>query len=318
MFYIDQTAAGFLNAKDEHYRCLRYIIKKKLMGKSFTEAHPKNLSREIKKVNGIHSSISSFLNDEQNLEDVLIGSPEILNKIKSKFRTTKQKASIRALFRYDGFTKKEVDETFGFYNAYHLAENLDMQTCVYCNRLYTTTIITAKREFVARATFDHWFPKSTYPLLALSFYNLVPSCNVCNSSVKGSDNYSIAKVFHPYFKSADVNNVLDLRFSYTLENYLNAQSKIVPNNPFTKLSLKVMKLDEMYATHKDEIRELISLKKAYSDAYLSSLQNMLNIDLSPEEIYRLAFGVYLEDQNLIRRPLSKLKKDILIELGMIK
>ena len=36
-----------------------------------------------------------------------------------------------------------------------------------------------------RPQFDHWFPKKKYPLLAISFYNLIPCCTYCNSSVKG-------------------------------------------------------------------------------------------------------------------------------------
>ena len=79
-----------------------------------------------------------------------------------------------------------------------------------------------------------------------------------------------------------------------------------------------MKLREIYKVHHEEIRELIYLKKAYSDGYLSSLKSILQATLSPEEIYRLAFGVYLEDEELIKRPLSKLKKDILDELGLLK
>ena len=78
-----------------------------------------------------------------------------------------------------------------------------------------------------------------------------------------------------------------------------------------------MKLGQIYKVHKEEIRELIYLKKAYSVGYLSSLRSILKSPLSREEIYRLAFGVYLEDDQLIRRPLSKLKKDILDELGLL-
>lgn len=37
--------------------------------------------------------------------------------------------------------------------------------------------------------FNHFYDKGTYPYLALSFYNLIPSCSTCNSSkVKGNAN----------------------------------------------------------------------------------------------------------------------------------
>ncbi|HKG08587.1 MAG TPA: hypothetical protein VKB19_19110, partial [Pedobacter sp.] len=60
------------------------------------------------------------------------------------------------------------------------------------------------------------------------------------------------------------------------------------------------------------------LKKAFTNSYLRSVESILKIPLLPEEVYRLAFGVYLEDEHLVRRPLSKLKKDILFKLGIIK
>ena len=45
--------------------------------------------------------------------------------------------------------------------------------------------------------------------------------------------------------------------------------------------------------------------------------SLKGVNLSKEEVYRLAFGVHYEDDKFDRRPLSKLKKDILTELGII-
>ena len=318
MFYIDQSSDTFIYAKDEHYTNIRYIIKKKLLGKDFREAHPKRLTKRINQVTGIHSSVRNFLADENNIKAILIGTPEVLDNLKNRFKSKKQRESIKKIFNYDAFINKETDQTFGFYNAYHLAENLSINTCVYCNRLYTHTIITDKQEFIARPTFDHWFPKSEFPLLALSFYNLIPSCSVCNSSIKGRSTMDLNKIFHPYLKHTENIRQLNFNFSYTLEDHLAAESKLNCFNTFSEDSIVAMKLREIYRAHREEIRELIYLKKAYSDGYLSSLNSILKTQLSKEEIYRLAFGVYLEDEQLIKRPLSKLKKDILDELGLLK
>ncbi|MDQ2751577.1 MAG: hypothetical protein M3R72_00975, partial [Bacteroidota bacterium] len=201
---------------------------------------------------------------------------------------------------------------------YNLAENLRQDTCVYCNRLYTHTIVSEKKEFIARPTFDHWFTKNRFPLLALSFYNLIPSCSVCNSSVKGQNDYSLTDIFHPYLKYTDVVKQLDFKFSYDLENHLNAKSKITAKNDFTKKSIEAMRLKEMYSVHTEEIRELIYLEKAYSHSYLDSLKSILKTPISDNDVYRLVFGVYFEDDLLHKRPLSKMKKDILIELGIVK
>ncbi|MFX8327742.1 hypothetical protein ABTL71_18955, partial [Acinetobacter baumannii] len=50
-------------------------------------------------------------------------------------------------------------------------------TCPYCNRSYIYYI---SRRKEIKPQIDHFFPKSKYPFLAMSFYNLIPSCQTCN------------------------------------------------------------------------------------------------------------------------------------------
>jgi hypothetical protein len=40
---------------------------------------------------------------------------------------------------------------------------------------------------------DHFYPKDKYPFLAVSFFNLIPSCLTCNglSAMSNTDSYSI-------------------------------------------------------------------------------------------------------------------------------
>lgn len=62
--------------------------------------------------------------------------------------------------------------------SYEVASSLMRETCTYCNRLYAQTIIVKDKKTnrinnagrVTRPDFDHWFPKSKYPLLSLSFF----------------------------------------------------------------------------------------------------------------------------------------------------
>lgn len=58
-----------------------------------------------------------------------------------------------------------------------LADSLQVTVCPYCNRHYTFTV---DSTWKIRPQFDHFYPKSAYPYLALSFYNLIPCCPVCN------------------------------------------------------------------------------------------------------------------------------------------
>lgn len=311
MNYIDVTSTKIENAKETHYQYIRYIIKKKINGKSFKEAKPFSNITNVHQVTGIHSTVRNFLNDDTNLEKVLKGNPLILNSLKDIFKYKKQKDSLKKIIDYDGW------DDITFYNPYDLAKNLDIPTCVYCNRMYTKTVQTDSHKKITRPTFDHWFPQSKYPLLALSFFNLVPSCNTCNSSVKGSTPFEIDKHFHPYLKSSVIEK-FDFSFSYNYKDLTSFNFKVDPKNELSKTTLKLFKIEEIYTAHEDEIKDLKRLRDVYSDKYLDILyKDILGKTVDKDEIYRLAFGTHIDDANFDRRPLSKMKKDILKELGII-
>ncbi|MFJ1376817.1 HNH endonuclease [Capnocytophaga canimorsus] len=290
---------------------MRYIIKKMLNGNSFNEPAPNTVTNAIEKRNNIDNEITDYLNDENNLRKVLIGNPEELDKIKDLFSG---KESLKKIINYDSWKKKDGNNTFRCYNAYDLAEKLDIPTCPYCGRMYTKTVGRKDKKRVTRPTFDHWFPRSKYPLLALSFYNLVPSCNVCNSSVKGDKDFSLKTHFHPYHKVDD----LKFTFSYDLDAYQKPRVKILAEKGISKNSVEDFELEEIYKTHQDEVEDLLKIRQAYSEKYIEILNNFSGINLSKEEVYRLAFGAHLAEDKFDRRPLSKMKKDILTELGIIK
>lgn len=95
-------------------------------------------------------------------------------------------------------------------NNYRLAEDLNIHSCSYCNREYTITYRPDGHKGKAMVPqFDHWFPKKEYPLLALSFYNLIPSCATCNG-IKSSIEMNLDDHMHPYIDS-------DISSSYSFD-----------------------------------------------------------------------------------------------------
>lgn len=223
---------------------------------------------------------------------------------------TKLLEELNPIFKYTGgFARKNAK-----YSAYDLANSLNIQSCVYCNRIYTKTVINPHK--ITRPEFDHWFPKSTYPLLALSFYNLIPSCHVCNSSVKSTTLMNTDDYLHPYIPED-----IDLKFSYWIKS-LNKYDFKIKRSLGTKEdnTVKAFKIEEIYKTHRDEINDLVRLRRLYSIDYLLKLKGLLSSvdsNISMEELYRLAFGGHYKEKNFSKRPLSKMKRDILEELGMI-
>ena len=92
------------------------------------------------------------------------------------------KDEIFLLFNYNFFTTDNDGKW-----AYNHSLRMGLNVCPYCNTQYTFTIKTSRGR--TRPQYDHFFKKSKHPYFALSFYNLIPSCYVCNANLKGQKEF---------------------------------------------------------------------------------------------------------------------------------
>lgn len=201
---------------------------------------------------------------------------------------------------------------------YVLANLLNQHTCNYCNREYI--FIYEKKGKGMVPQFDHWFPKQDFPLLALSFYNLIPSCATCNT-IKSTENLNLINHLHPYIDN-------DIASSYSFSYLALSATKnqiIFKNNSLLNTkgidTVKSLNLDLIYRGHSDkELQDLIDLRYKYSTNYLNILLEKMfpDIEISKEERYRLIFGIEIEKENYHKRIFSKFKNDIIKELISIK
>lgn len=210
--------------------------------------------------------------------------------------------------------------------SYWLTRVKEQEVCTYCNRQYTFTVIkdlkNGKRENddsrIARPALDHWFPESLYPIMSLSFYNLIPSCTICNSSAKGDALFKFETHIHPY-----LNDKPNPTFKF---GYLpNGKRWTVDFIDITDIKEKQMlddfHLRELYHCHDNlEVSELLNLALKNNGTYLDRLFKNVLLDFAPttkEEIYRMLFGTEMLPDNQDKRPLSKLKHDLLEEIGNV-
>jgi hypothetical protein len=350
MLFIDKDLPAIAEARETHLSNVTCRIRKKLIGGSCGNDECDVCGYNCHLVKGWTQNISDLLTQGDTLEVIISGLPNELmeksafvwNELVGNFsweeyyeflsgKNTKapnaheQHLNQKYKDAYDLLYRLFDYETWFLngkkehrYDAYQLAENLDRHTCTYCNRLYTHTMKTLEGGKVMRPTFDHWFSHSKHPLLSLSFYNLIPSCSLCNSSVKGTDTYDINLHLHPYL---DKDCCEQISFDYTLDNdTLKYNIHLVPQ-PGADRALKSyedLKLSTIYGAHQSELADLIKTKNAYSEQYISGMmQTYAKAGLSHQEVYRLAFGVELESAEFHKRPLSKFKKDILAKLKII-
>ena len=203
---------------------------------------------------------------------------------------------------------------------------LDMKVCPYCNRNYIFNFLKLNKKN-ATAQLDHFFDKGTYPYLAVSMYNLVPSCSICNQrkSTKKVD------IFYPYLESFNdsaifkydgikslscfANQKLDFFKDKRVMFHLEAQKDVDK----VEKHIEVFNLESLYAEHKDVVSELLQKRVIYSDSYIDDLFKQYEGTLfkNREDLLRLITCGYISEEEIGRRPLSKLIKDISQELGLI-
>lgn len=256
-----------------------------------------------------------FLNN--NAKDLISGKPTKLLEINEDYKkltlSDTEKTNIKSFFLqtgYEGFQEK--------YSKKFL-DLVGVDTCVYCNRNYTVNI--TKNH--SRAELDHWFPKTQFPLLSLSFYNLIPSCHSCNH-IKGNpkinwDN-ALNEYIHPYFKENNEGFSFDFFYNKSLDK-LNVETRSFKKNIKTDKTLNFNKTKEIYNSHSEkELRDLVNLRYKYSKNYIKILSQdtFENLKISKDEIYRTIFGIEINENDFHKRPFSKFKKDIIDKLLRIE
>lgn len=227
---------------------------------------------------------------------------------------------LRKVFDYSKFISKDADF------SYTLSHVKETNACPYCNRQYTLTIEKKTRagevvDHIAKPHFDHWFAKTTFPLLSLSFYNLVPSCSVCNSSIKGSTLMQINNHMHPYCQERGYEPSFKFRVLFTgdkdFELY-TTKSKIAAEEQMKKDFF----IEDAYKYHEQlEVADLVKMYREHEETYLKKWMKATLRDLLPtksvSEIIRMVFGAEINAGHLNDRPMSKLKKDLLEQFHII-
>lgn len=118
-------------------------------------------------------------------------------------QTLFNKTLLSDLFKYDAFRDSPSCKNF-------LLDKLRIgkSKCVYCNIADTDVVDNnrdpaAKPDLAAYLDLDHFLDKAHNPFFALSFYNLVPCCTICNGRVKGTKSFDIDTHINPFHHSFD-------------------------------------------------------------------------------------------------------------------
>ncbi|HCG7676075.1 TPA: hypothetical protein NJ441_004117 [Vibrio parahaemolyticus] len=184
-----------------------------------------------------------------------------------------------------------------------LISSLNFRVCIYCNRNYTTNFEDGSKN---RPTFtlDHFHQKEKHPIFALSLYNLIPSCSICNTVIKGSRSLSHYK--NPYSKDY---NFHELSIFKIQPNY---SVNLVSDNKDCRDYIRDFKISKIYECHNTEIKEFVKKRRIFNNNLIEIMAEVSKRD--SKEIKSYLFGSYNDTENMGDESLSKLRIDLAKQL----
>lgn len=176
------------------------------------------------------------------------------------------------VYSYDVFTKKGPG-----WNGYRLVATFGLRICPYCQLNHIN--FHEGNAFEMRPALDHFYPESLYPFLAISLYNLVPSCHQCNSSVKSSRDPFADELCPPF-------ETMPGLVRFRLENLSQYAATLDPHDvqlmveckkdePQAQQHINFFRLAERYQWYGPEICDLFSRCVSYMDAG-EEIRNLIN------------------------------------------
>ena len=203
---------------------------------------------------------------------------------------------------------------------------MGIEVCPYCQRNYISNY-----DEKTTADLDHFYPKSLYPFLALSLYNFIPSCQICNSRFKGDkDTRDFVYLYEEGFDELGVKfktseevivKILEEGYSdFSVKiNYENLKDE--KNKEKVKKSIKNLRLDKVYEkSHNQYIQNLLYNIEKYPENYLENCVEIFESDVDKKKQLEEYFKYIVKEPYRKRiengEPLAKLTKDILEEFNI--
>ncbi|MGM2839196.1 hypothetical protein [Bacillus cereus group sp. Bce002] len=253
---------------------------------------------------------------------------------------------IEKIFNYPDFRRqygKDRKENKNKWGAYELVKKLKIEVCPYCNRQFISIaepVIGEKGK--TRPELDHFYSQARYPFFAVSFFNLIPCCHVCNANLKGSKEIDIETLLHPYEEG--FGDLVEFTVKFNEEedeiDYVNAwlynpqmfsidfKLNEIERQKYSRSELRSLlykinnnkrtfKLKSLYNVHTDYVGEIIAKSIEYNDDRIESMcKDFPDLFPAKEDAVRLIYSNYVETEKIDKRVLAKLTRDITKEFGI--
>lgn len=281
------------------------------------------VKRELQK--GCYPGIYSELYDqvtgkpaEERIEKLLLADRNDLEQYIDKFgrydpKNKAEKAAVQYLldhvFQYKTYANRTV--------VCKILRKLDVPVCPYCNRQFISTLASGR----ARPQLDHFFPKNIYPYLALSLYNMVPSCSICNMAKSMLDTRK-KPILYPFDEEFGYSAQFNIRLKRT-GNFTQIMQGISdqfviqlddeshPKKVAVKEQWESLHLEELYHEHKGYVMDILKSKYVNTSKRIHELRKTFPLLFhSDVEAKNILYMTDIQKESWGKRPLAKLTHDI--------
>lgn len=293
-----------------------------------SKLRPQKEKDHIKYVDKIINEYTNILKaTPQEMKGLIKSFNSILSYKEVKKTTSRNKKlsfyeCVVAALRYEDIREKEFLEYLG---------ELGIKSCVYCNaqltivskyNYYDTDIKKYKSGHSAKLELDHYHPKSKYPFLATSFFNLYPVCGNCNRAKSATpiafEAYSNTTSLQPYYFFIDENSIINYWATGDKNELRVFFDRSDGNYRLRNDYNKTFNIQGIYDTQKDIVEEIARKVKVYTKEFKDDLVLQFpQLFPTTDMLDRLILGNYTKENEVHMRPLAKFTQDIAKQLGLI-
>ncbi len=303
---------------------------------SSSKKTPYNLIPELLAMpSGLSDKEKNFLsyfveNDFANLDQLITLRPD---QFDSKHQEILMIAASLNVQQLDGKSdaskrwKKALETIFGYKSFNQIIgrkwflDELDFKTCPYCNINLFAEVSNKTSSTTKLILFeiDHFYKKSTHPWFSMSFFNLVPSCLVCNQRLKGNANVGYSTHLHPYADSfhqlAEFDTVPDSRLFLPQVERIDLLCITEAHLERTKKTIRLYRLEELYQYYIHEAEQVheefaqMAQSRSRKDPILPGIKNSIITDHDLSEIRR-RHRIPANESEIGKFSLGKLRFDL--------
>ncbi|MDG2671899.1 hypothetical protein P7M07_02700 [Vibrio parahaemolyticus] len=190
--------------------------------------------------------------------------------------------------------------------------------CFYCNNCKIDIVRFESGKEKLLLDLDHFYLKSKYPYFSLSFFNLIPCCSSCNSSVRGDIDFNTEHHINPYGHCFNSEYVFRLSSEEVVQLSLGSDDpftsiNIIPSADSTRVNDRTVEDLGLIERYRNEIPTVNNLAMKYRR------QKHLR-DTAFESFVEMIYGyqyceIPREPEFISRIQMAKLKRDILAQLS---